>query len=276
MKTIIIHSSKIPANQQQQIINVLATENFKAKANHFRAQTNADLLTIKNLSAKLQIDINVIPENFQSENIKLIISDMDSTLISIECIDEIADFVGLKPEVAKITEKAMRGELDFSQSLVQRVKLLQGLDVSALNQVYNERLQLNPGAKQLISGCHALGIKFALVSGGFSFFTEKLKQRLNLDFTLANEFDIVNQKLSGKVKGKIINAQEKRKFLADICQRLNILPKHSIAIGDGANDLQMMSIAGLSVAYCAKPSVQEQSKVQINYSGLDSTLDFLG
>jgi phosphoserine phosphatase len=200
---------------------------------------------------------------------------MDSTLINIECVDEIADFVGVKPQVSAITEAAMRGEINFETSLRQRVALLEGLDVSALERVYHERLQLNPGAEALLAGLRDRGVKVALVSGGFTFFTHRLQARLGLDFTLANELRVKENKLQGAVEGSIVGAEAKASYLLELCRELGIEPSQAIAMGDGANDLRMLGLAGLGVAYHAKPTVRAQTHVAINQGGLDTVLDFL-
>jgi phosphoserine phosphatase len=203
----------------------------------------------------------------------LVAMDMDSTLITIECIDEIADFCGLKAEVAAITEASMRGEIqNFDESLTRRVALLKGLDASALERVYEERLQLSQGAEQMLAGARAAGLKTLLVSGGFTFFTDKLKTRLGLDFTLANTLEIVDGKLTGKVSGEIVNADVKARTLRETCAKLGIEPGRAIAMGDGSNDLKMMAAAGLSVAFRAKPVVREAATVAFNYVGLDGLL----
>lgn len=203
----------------------------------------------------------------------LVAMDMDSTLITIECIDEIADFCGLKAEVAAITEASMRGEIkDFNESLTRRVALLKGLDASALERVYEERLQLSPGAENMLAGARAAGLKTLLVSGGFTFFTERLKARLGLDFTRANTLEIVDGKLTGKVVGEIVNADVKARTLRETCAQLGIATERAIAMGDGSNDLKMMAEAGLSVAFRAKPVVRESASVAFNFVGLDGLL----
>ncbi|ACC70167.1 phosphoserine phosphatase SerB [Paraburkholderia phymatum] len=203
----------------------------------------------------------------------LVAMDMDSTLITIECVDEIADFCGLKAEVAAITEASMRGEIkDFNESLTRRVALLKGLDASALEKVYEERLQLSPGAEQMLAGAKAAGMKTLLVSGGFTFFTEKLQTRLGLDFARANTLEIVDGKLTGRVLGEIVNADVKARTLREACDKLGFEPARAIAMGDGSNDLKMMAAAGLSVAFRAKPVVREAASVAFNHVGLDGLL----
>ena len=200
--------------------------------------------------------------------------DMDSTLVTIECIDEIADFCGLKPQVAAITEASMRGEIkDFNESLTRRVELLKGLDASVLERVYAERLQLSLGAEKMLKAVQALGIRTLLVSGGFEFFTSRLQERLGLDRTRANTLEIVDGKLTGRVVGEIVNADVKAQTLKAFCQELGVSPHNAIAMGDGSNDLKMMGVAGLSVAFRAKPIVQAQADVAFNVVGLDGLLN---
>ena len=209
---------------------------------------------------------------------KLIAFDMDSTLINIECIDEMADAAGRKAEVAAITEAAMRGEItDFKDSLRRRLALLKGVPESALHDVFENRLRLNPGAKQLVETCKAVGMKVLLVSGGFTFFADRVCQMLNIDFSRSNVLAIENGQLTGEVVtqawGDICDGAEKRKMLLHICTQMGISPKQAIAMGDGANDLLMMGEAGLSVAYHAKPKVREQAMVAIHQGGLDRLLE---
>ncbi|CAN7488911.1 phosphoserine phosphatase SerB [Pseudorhodoferax sp. LjRoot39] len=211
---------------------------------------------------------------------KLIAFDMDSTLINIECIDEIADAVGKKAEVAAITEATMRGEIrDFKESLTRRVALLQGVPVAALQQVYDERLRLNPGASELVAACKAAGLKVLLVSGGFTFFANRVRDRLGIDFARSNLLDEADGVLTGRVVpqawGDICDGAEKRRTLLEVASLLGAAPAQCIAVGDGANDLPMMGEAGLSVAYHAKPKVREQAMVSIESGGLDRLLELL-
>ncbi|WP_024902924.1 phosphoserine phosphatase SerB [Robbsia andropogonis] len=204
---------------------------------------------------------------------RLLTMDMDSTLITIECIDEIADFCGLKMEVSAITEAAMRGEiLDFGESLRRRVALLQGLDASVLEKVYAERLRLSPGAEALLAGARAAGLKTLLVSGGFTFFTEKLRARLGLDAAYANTLEIIDGKLTGRVLGEIVDGAFKARRLVETCAAMGVSPDMAIAIGDGSNDLPMMAEAGLSIAFHAKPKVRAGASVALEHAGLDGVL----
>ncbi|MGZ5181334.1 MAG: phosphoserine phosphatase SerB [Ramlibacter sp.] len=213
---------------------------------------------------------------------KLIAFDMDSTLINIECVDEIADAVGLKDEVAAITEATMRGEIaDFKESLRRRVALLRGVTVADMELVYTTRLRLNPGAERLVAACKAAGLRTLLVSGGFTFFADRVRERLGIDFARSNVLEIESGPNCGQLTGRMVDqpwgdicdGAEKRKMLLETCTRLGIEPRQAIAVGDGANDLPMMGAAGLSVAYHAKPRVREQAMVAIDEGGLDRLLE---
>ena len=216
----------------------------------------------------------------QLRSFKLIAFDMDSTLINIECIDEIADAVGLKAEVAAITEATMRGEIsDFKTSLRRRVALLKGVSVQDMERVYAQRLQLNPGATELIAACKQAGMKTLLVSGGFTFFADRVAARLGIDFAKSNQLQVAGGVLTGALVdqtwGDICDGEEKKKTLLETCAQLGIQPSQAIAVGDGANDLPMMGSAGLSVAFHAKPKVRGQAMVAINEGGLDRLLEVL-
>ncbi len=240
-----------------------------------KTDSNISLELIQQWREQYAFDINLLPEGFIAAETQLLVTDMDSTLINIECVDEIADFINVKPQVAAITEAAMRGEIDFETSLRQRVSLLKGLEVSALEKVYEQRLQLNPGAEIMLKGLQQRDIKTALVSGGFTFFTERLKQRLGLDFTMANVLGEHNGRLTGEVVGDVCGAQSKADFLLAHCDKLAIELSQVVAMGDGANDLLMMNEAGLSIAYHAKPKVQSEAMTALNYCGLEGVLGLL-
>lgn len=211
---------------------------------------------------------------------KLIAFDMDSTLINIECVDEIADAVGRKAEVAAITEAAMRGQAqDYRLSLHRRLALLRGVPLAALEQVYAQHLQFNPGAEAFVAACRAAGLKTLLVSGGFTFFSERVRQRLQLDFARANELDVVDGHLTGALVprpwGDVVDGLEKRRVLLEVAELMGISPAQTIAVGDGANDLPMMAVAGLSIAYHPKPAVLEQAMLSITQGGMDRALELL-
>ncbi len=216
------------------------------------------------------------------KNFGLIAFDMDSTLINIECIDEVADAAGRKAEVSAITEAAMRGEItDYKDSLRRRVALLKGVPEGALSEVYQQRLRLNPGAAELVQACKAAGLKVLLVSGGFTYFTDRVRDTLGIDFTRSNVFEIENGLLTGRMVdqpwGDICDGEEKRRMVLQTCTQLGITPGQAIAMGDGANDLPMMKACadagGLSVAYHAKSKVREQAMVSIESGGLDRLLE---
>lgn len=219
-----------------------------------------------------KLDCTRLDAPLKPSDFKWVAMDMDSTLITIECIDEIADLVGVKPQVAAITEAAMRGELDFPSALRRRVGLLKGLEESRLQQVYDERLRLSPGAESLLAAAKSAGWKTLLVSGGFTFFTERLRARLGLDATLANVLESRDGRLTGQVLGDIVDADAKARKVREVCEATGCAPTQSIVLGDGANDLKMMAISGLSVAFRAKPVVQQQARVALNHTGLDGVL----
>lgn len=260
----------IPAVQIEHIAALCcATDIEKIDAGTFRLRCAQPHDEIAGYCFSNKIDYGFVPEDKSLSDFGLVVMDMDSTLISIECIDEIADMQGLKPQVAAITEEAMRGEIDFAESLRRRVALLEGLDEGALQRVYDERLRLNPGAEIMLAELKKCGIKTLLVSGGFLFFTERLKPRLGLDYTHANTLEIVDGKLTGRVLGEILDAQGKAEWLVKIRERLGLRPEQVIAMGDGANDLKMMAQAGVSIAYHAKPVVRGQASYALNFVGLD-------
>lgn len=234
-----------------------------------------DYVDVKAFCASQQIDCALVQDAHRLQNMGLCVMDMDSTLIAIECIDEIADMMGLKPQVADITEAAMRGELDFAASLRKRVALLKGLPESALQRVIDERLTFNPGAQEWINACKQQGIKTMVVSGGFTFFANHVKHTLGLDYAVSNTLEIVDGKLTGQVLGDIVDAQRKADELVKLRDALGLTASQTIAIGDGANDLKMMAVAAVGVAYHAKPVVQEQAMYALNVVGLDGVTHLL-
>ena len=219
-----------------------------------------------------QLDWGVVPTGRTINDFKLVVFDMDSTLINIECIDELADFAGRKAEVSAITEAAMRGDLDYRESLKKRVAILEGLNAQVLARVFSERLMLNPGAHELLQALQAANIHTALLSGGFTYFTERLRIELGLDFATSNELEIVSGKLTGQVVGEIVDAQAKADMLRSLSNEFGLTQDQVMAVGDGANDLLMMAAAGTSVAYHAKPATQDKATHAINYGGLDRIL----
>ena len=211
---------------------------------------------------------------------KLVAFDMDSTLINIECVDEIAAVVGRKGEVAAITEAAMRGEIaDYKDSLRRRVALLAGVPLAALEQVYEERLRINPGVEVFVQTCRDAGLKTLLISGGFTFFSDRVRQRLQLDFARANTLGVADGRLTGSLLdrpwGDIVDGAEKKRVLLEVCELMGIAPAQSIAVGDGANDLLMMGAAGLSIAFHPKPAVRAQAMISIDSGGMDRALEVI-
>lgn len=223
------------------------------------------------------VDAANVPNGLRLADFRLLAIDMDSTLVTMETLDEIADMAGLKAEVAAITEAAMRGEIkDFSESLTRRMALLKGVGEDLIERVYQERLHLSPGAEILLAAAKAAGLKTMLVSGGFTHFTERLKGRLGFDYAFANQFDIANQRLTGRVLGPIVDGAFKARAVQQCCQDIGCPPSQAIAIGDGANDLGMMAVAGLSVGYHAKPVVREKATWSVRKGGLDVVVGWFG
>ena len=249
-----------------------AIERISATAFRLRdANASPDIAVI---CEPAKLDYALIPEERKLADFKLLVMDMDSTLITIETIDELADMVGLKPQVATITEQAMRGEIEYNESLQRRVALLKGLDESALRRVYDERLKLSPGAEVLLTAAKKHGIKTLLVSGGFTYVTDLLKPRLALDYTYSNTLGLADGKLTGEVIGRIVNADAKRDELLHVSAQFGITREQIIGMGDGANDLKFMAECGVSVAYHAKPIVRGQTTHALNYCGLDAVVNF--
>ena len=271
---LIIQGPNVETNDLKQLAKLSSASGItQSQPNVFRLANASPHAEIEAFCAQAQLDYALVPEQQALQDIGLVVMDMDSTLITIECIDEIADMLQIKPQVAAITEAAMRGELDFAQSLTQRVALLAGLEQSALQRVYDERLQLSPGAERFLATLQQHNIKTLLVSGGFTFFTDKLKPRLKLDYTASNVLEIIDGKLTGKVLGKIVDAQAKAEHLQRLREQLGLRREQVIALGDGANDLKMLGEAGIGIAYHAKPVVRAQTTYAINFSGLDAVLN---
>ena len=220
-----------------------------------------------------KIDHALVPGGRRFAALKLLAMDMDSTLITIECIDELGGLAGRKPEVAAITAQAMRGEIDYPESLRRRVALLAGLEERSLHEVYEQRLRLTPGAETLLAACKRHGVKSLLVSGGFTFFTERLKARLGLDYTISNTLEVQRGVLTGELLGGIVDAEAKAAKFRTVASELKAEKHETVAIGDGANDLKMMAEAGVSVAFRAKPVVRAQATCALDWSGLDGVLN---
>ena len=220
-----------------------------------------------------RLDHAWIPEDRRFADLKLLALDMDSTLITIECIDEIGAAAGKKAEISGITSQAMRGEIEYAESLRSRVALLAGLDEEVLEDVYDEKLRLSPGAEALVAACKNHGIKVILVSSGFTLFTERLKARLGLDDTLSNVLEVDSGKLTGRILGTIVDGDAKATKFRHVAQRLGASREQTVAVGDGANDLKMMAEAGTSIAYRAKPIVRAKATYALDYAGLDGVIN---
>jgi phosphoserine phosphatase len=261
-------------------LKLKVTQNPTRQSNYFSARwtTSALLMpeariAMREIADAHSADLAFLTPDFIAQEAKVLAMDMDSTLINIECIDEIADFIGKKSAVAEITEATMRGEIkDFKEILRRRVALLAGVSSDVLESVYKERLRPNPGAAELLAGATERGLYTLLVSGGFTFFTEKLKKELGFKQTQANTLEIIGDKLTGKVLGEIVDGAAKAQYLDAACKLMSCIKMNALAIGDGSNDLPMMHGAGLSIAYRAKPIVKEKADAAFDRVGLDAAL----
>ena len=272
MTELVIHATNLPEAAIAAFAERLGRTPDTVRGQSARWRSVAAAPELQTLAESLRVDIAFVPEDRRRSDFRLLVMDMDSTLITIECIDEIADRIGVKPQVAAITEEAMRGGLDFAGALRRRVALLEGLEESALEAVYEERLRLSPGAEILLEAARDSGWRTLLVSGGFTFFTRRLQDRLGLDDSLANTLETHSGRLPGRVLGDIVDAERKALELRSLAERIGVDASRAIAIGDGANDLKMMRAAGMGVAYRAKPVVRQQATHALDFSGLDGVL----
>ena len=274
MLNLIAQGPAMTARQADELGQLASSARIEALSSHAYRLHNATRTTaIETYCEQKHIDYAFMRDGLRFSDLKLLAMDMDSTLITIECIDELGDLAGCKTEIAGITAQAMRGELDYPQSLRKRVGLLAGLAETSLNRVYEERLRLTPGAEELLGACKQHGVKLLLVSGGFTFFTDRLKQRLGIDYTISNRLEAKDGKLTGKVLGDIVDADAKAAKFRAVMAELGAKREETVAIGDGANDLRMMAESGVSVAFHAKPVVRAQASCAISWSGLDAVVN---
>ena len=270
MKTLIFHS--LETSSAKKLALDLGGE-VELRKNHYRIHTKKDF-DIENYRLSSDVDLNIFDNNFDYQNIRLMVSDMDSTLITVETIDEVAKEVGLKDEISLITEEAMQGHLDFTESFKKRLSILKGINNSICESVYKNKVELSSGAQELINYFKSNQIKTAVVSGGLKFFAEKLTSQLGIENCRANNVEIINQSITGNIIGNVIDAKEKAKYIGELCNQYKLKETQVIAIGDGANDIEMMKIAGLSVAYHAKPILKQYCNIHINFGSLRSLIDF--
>jgi len=272
---LVIQGQRVLPEQLSHITALCGSTSIQLSETAHAFSVKQQLHAVTDYCREQQLDCAFVADELNLDRIRLVVMDMDSTLISIECIDEIADMYGLKAQVAEITESAMRGEIEFAESLRRRVALLEGLNEEALQKVYDERLKLNPGAEFMLAELKKHGIRTLLVSGGFTFFTDRLKTRLGLDHAYSNTLEIIDGRLTGNVLGNILDAHGKADSLNRIREELGLIKEQVIAIGDGANDLKMMAAAGAGIAYHAKPVVQIQATYALNHSGLEGVINLL-
>jgi phosphoserine phosphatase len=273
---LVLHGAAVPTwllDRIRQLTGAQAVETKPPQANRLRTVTPHP--EVKILCQHEKLDFAYVPAGRRLTDFGLLAMDMDSTLITIECIDEVADFAGKKPEVSAITESAMRGEIDYTESLRQRVALLAGLPESTLGQVFDERLRLSPGAPELLAAARVAGLRTMVVSGGFTYFTRRLQKELGLDYAFSNVLEVRDGKLTGSLIGEIVDARGKARHVARVRAELGLSKAQVITIGDGANDLLMMAESELSVAFHAKPVAREEAAMALNFTGLDGLLTVL-
>jgi phosphoserine phosphatase len=273
---LVIQGEEIETPDLKELHRIARGEAIERVADDAFRITKADPATKREVAghcAKASLDFGFVEEGRALGDFALLAMDMDSTLISIECIDEIADFAGRKAEVAAVTASAMRGEIDWPESLRRRVQALAGLDQAALGRVYEERLRFNKGARKLLASARRHGVKTLLVSGGFTYFTDRVRDTLGFDFAYSNTLVVEGGKLAGSVTGPLVDARGKAAHVARLMRELGIPRERVLAIGDGANDLPMMAEAGTSIAYHAKPVVREKADYALDYAGLDGVLN---
>jgi phosphoserine phosphatase len=270
---LVVQSPSLTAPQLEEVarLSKRTSERIADKAYRFRNVGRNE--AIASWCEEHRVDHAFMPEGRRFADLKLLAMDMDSTLITIECIDELGDLAGKKAEVAAVTAQAMRGEIDYPESLRRRVRAIAGLPETALAEVYEKRLRLTEGAEILLSKCRQSGVRLLLVSGGFTFFTERLKARLGIDYTISNSLEVRDGKLTGALLGDIVDAEAKARRFREVMKKLNAGKEQTVAIGDGANDLKMMAEAGTSVAFRAKPVVRAQASCAINWCGLEAVVN---
>ncbi len=261
------------AGHAQELAKLVGASPVAISGNAFRFEGARPLPSLASWCEERHIDHALVPEGRRFADLRLLAMDMDSTLITIECIDELGALAGRKAEVAAVTAQAMRGEIDYPESLRRRVAAIAGLAESSLLEVYEERLRLTPGAEALLAKCKEHGVQVLLVSGGFTYFTERLKARLGLDHTISNVLEVKGGKLTGALVGDIVDADAKAGKFLQVKKQLNARKEETVAIGDGANDLKMMAQAGLSVAFRAKPLVRAQAGCALDWCGLDAVVN---
>ncbi|HEX5476278.1 MAG TPA: phosphoserine phosphatase SerB [Burkholderiales bacterium] len=271
---LVVQGPELSEAQARELAGLVSTSSPKRlSGNAYRLENARNNDSVEAWCEARRVDHAWMTEGRRFADLRLLAMDMDSTLITIECIDELGGMAGKKAEIAAITAQAMRGEIDYPESLRQRVALLEGLEEKYLQAVYEQKLRLTPGAEQLIGACKRNGVKVLLVSGGFTFFTERLKARLGLDYTISNTLEISGDRLTGRLIGPIVDAQAKARKFTSVGNEVQAAKAQTVAIGDGANDLGMMAEAGLSIAFHAKPVVRAQADCALTYSDLCGVLN---